>query len=66
MFLKVYHKYFSFALITRFSLNFVCVFSRFSLVSLQRHGLYPARLFCPWNYLGMNVGVGCHFLLQVY
>ena len=24
----------------------------------------PARLFCPWNSLGKNTGVGCHALLQ--
>ena len=23
-----------------------------------------ARLLCPWNFLGKNTGVGCHFLLQ--
>ena len=28
------------------------------------HGLYPARLFCPWNFPGKNTGVSCHFLLQ--
>ena len=28
------------------------------------HGLYPARLPCPWNFLGKNTGVGYHFLLQ--
>ena len=22
------------------------------------------RLFCPWNFLGKNSGLGCHFLLQ--
>ena len=26
--------------------------------SLRPHGLYPARLFCPWNSLGKNTGVG--------
>ena len=31
---------------------------------LWRHGLQPARLLCPWNSLGKNIGVGCHFLLQ--
>ena len=30
---------------------------------LVTHGLYPARLLCPWNFLGKNTGVGCHFLL---
>ena len=32
--------------------------------SLHLHGLLPARLFCPWDFLGKNTGVGCHFLLQ--
>ena len=31
---------------------------------LQPHGLYPARLFCPWDSPGKNTGVGCHALLQ--
>ena len=22
------------------------------------------KLFCPWDFLGKNTGVGCHFLLQ--
>ena len=32
--------------------------------SLRAHGLQPARLLCPWDSLGQNTGVGCHFLLQ--
>ena len=32
--------------------------------SLQPHGLLPARLLCPWNSLGKNTALGCHFLLQ--
>ena len=32
--------------------------------TLQPHGLKPARLLCPWDSLGKNTGVGCHFLLQ--
>ena len=31
---------------------------------LQPHGLWSARLLCPWNFLGKNTGVGCHALLQ--
>ena len=31
---------------------------------LRPHGLYPARLLCPWDSPGKNTGVGCHFLLQ--
>ena len=33
--------------------------------SLQPHGLYPAKLLCPWDSSGKNIGVGCHSLLQV-
>ena len=32
--------------------------------SLWPHGLLPTRPLCPWNSLGKNTGVGCHFLLQ--
>ena len=32
--------------------------------SLQLHGLRSMRLLCPWNFLGKNTEVGCHFLLQ--
>ena len=35
------------------------------LTLLRFHGLYPARLLCPWYFPGKNTGVGCHFLLQV-
>ena len=31
--------------------------------SLRLHGLKPARLLCPWEFSGKNIGVGCHFLL---
>ena len=32
--------------------------------SLQTHGLWPARLPCPWNSPGKNAGVGNHSFLQ--
>ena len=32
--------------------------------SLPPCGLQPARLLCPWNSSGKNIGVGCHALLQ--
>ena len=32
--------------------------------SLWPHGLYPARLLCPWGSSGKTTGVGCRFLLQ--
>ena len=31
---------------------------------LQSHGLWPSRLFCPWDFPGNNTRMGCHFLLQ--
>ena len=30
---------------------------------LWSHGLLPARLLCPWDFLDKNTGVVCHFLL---
>ena len=32
--------------------------------SLQPHGLYPARLPCPWGFPENNFGVACHVLPQ--
>ena len=32
--------------------------------SVQPHRWQPTRLHCPWDSLGENAGVGCHFLLQ--
>ena len=32
--------------------------------SMWPYGLWPARLFCPWDFPGKHTGVGCHFLLQ--
>ena len=32
--------------------------------SLGTHGLQPARLLCPREFLGKDTGMGCHYLLQ--
>ena len=32
--------------------------------SVQPRRRQPTRLPCPWDSLGKNPGVGCHFLLQ--
>ena len=32
--------------------------------SLWPHGLKSTRLLCPWNFLGKNTGVDCHFLFH--
>ena len=43
----------------------ICVCVRSILSNSRRpHGLYPARLLCPWDSPGQNAGVGCHALLQ--
>ena len=34
--------------------------------SLQPYGPWPARLLCPWDSPGRNIGVGCHFLLKIF
>ena len=31
---------------------------------VQPHRQQPTRLLCPWDSLGKNIGVSCHFLLQ--
>ena len=48
-----------------FSRSGVCVLSH-SVVSdsLRPHGLWPARLLCPWDFPGKNTEVGCHFLFR--
>ena len=35
-----------------------------SCLTLQPHGLQPARFLHPWDFPGKNTGVGCHSLLQ--
>ena len=42
----------------------VCISCSVVSDSLQPHGLWSARLLCPWNSPGKNTGVGDHFLLQ--
>ena len=42
----------------------VCVCAQSMSYSLPSCGLWPTRLLCPWDFIGKNNGVGCHFLLQ--
>ena len=42
----------------------VCVLILVAPDSVQPYGLQPARLLCPWGFLGKNTGVGCHTFLQ--
>ena len=37
-----------------------------SCLTLVTPRTVPARLFCPWDSPGKNIGVGWHFLLQLY
>ena len=32
--------------------------------SLRSYELMPTRLLCPWEFPGMDTGMGCHFLFQ--
>ena len=41
-----------------------CLVAKSWLTLLWPQGLQPARLLCPWDSLGKNTEVGCHFLLQ--
>ena len=61
--IEVFSKIFSFLIFPCY--RTLCVFSS-SVVSdsLQPHGLSCARLLCPGNFPGKNIGVGGHFLLQ--
>ena len=48
-----------------FSRQCVCVLVAQSYPTLcDPHGLWPTRLFCPWDSPGKNTGGGSHFLLQ--
>ena len=44
--------------------RFSCLVAKLCLTLLWPHGLYPTRLFCPWDFPGKNTGVGCQALLQ--
>ena len=52
--------------------QFVCLFVYYCCCSVAKscltliwlHRLQPARLLCPWDFPGKNIGVGCQFLLQ--
>ena len=47
-----------------FSLHSVCLGPSVVSDSFGPNGLYPARLFHPWDSSGKNTGVGCHLFLQ--
>ena len=42
----------------------MCSVAQSCLTLLRPHGLYPARLLCPWDFSSKNTGEGCHCLLQ--
>ena len=41
-----------------------CLVAKSCPTLFQPRVLQPARLLCPWDFLGRDTGVGCHFLLQ--
>ena len=41
-----------------------CLVTKSRLTFCDPHGLFPARLLCPWDFPDKNTGVGSHFLLQ--
>ena len=43
------------------SYNCACVGASVLSDFVQPYGLQPTRLFCPWDILDKNTGVGCHF-----
>ena len=45
-------------------LIYVCVSCSVMSDSLPPHGLWPAKLLCPWNSPGKNTEVDCHPILQ--
>ena len=42
----------------------LCVCACSCVRLLRLHGLWPARLLCPWDFPGKSTAVCCHFLLQ--
>ena len=42
----------------------ICCLVAKSCWTLLPHGLWPARLLCPWDFPGKNTGMGCHLYLQ--
>ena len=43
---------------------YACSVASLGYNSLQRYGLQPTRLLCPWDSPGKNTRVGCHALIQ--
>ena len=43
---------------------YLCSVAQSCLTLLRPHGLWPAWLLCPWDFVSKNTGVSCHFLLQ--
>ena len=59
-----YGKYIDVPQIIKTTIYCCCVSHSVMSDSLQRHGLQPIRLLCPWDSPGKNTGAGCHALLQ--
>ena len=44
--------------------SYYCLVAKSYSTLLQPHRLEPATVFCPWDFPGKNIGVGCNFLFQ--
>ena len=54
----------AYPLLSSIPLTFCCFVNKSRLTLLWPCRLQPARLLCPWDFLGKKTGLGCHFLLQ--
>ena len=60
----------AFSKISRVAQSFSQVYSPcislHTLLVVCSRSVEPARLLCPWDFPGKNIGVDCHFLLQLH
>ena len=47
-------------------MNCCCLVNKSHATPLQPYGLQPARFLCPLDFPGKNIGVGCHFIDNMY
>ena len=54
-----------FQLLCDVGITFCCLVTQSCPTLLRLHGLWPARLLCPWNFPVKNTRAVCHFFLQM-
>ena len=45
-------------------MDMLCLVTQLCLILCDPHGLWPARILCPWDSPGKNTRMGCHALCQ--